>query len=1300
MAVDGYLNFDTRINTDGFEKGADKIGKKAGKTADKVSESAEKAAEKAKKAVSSVPSAEAEIKVTADVSEAVSAAETVKTVAAEPHVIEVSAEADFPSALDSAKDIEAVLPDDHTVSVIVDADAYKAEEAISAIDIELGEIASEPLEIGIEADATYFVPQLEEVTETAEGTADRIRKIFSRLSETFSGIAERASEKVGGSLGDTEKRSETTADRIKKYFRNAGKSAEKSMSASCGNIGGSLEKLKGQLKGVAAAVGLAFGVRELLRFGKSTIETAAEVNAAESQLVQTFGGLQDSAEAAIQRVADASGIVVTRLKGAGTSIYAFAKASGMESSQALGMMEEALQTAADSAAYYDRSLEETTETLKSFLKGNYANDAALGVSATETTRNAAAMKLYGKSFQELSESQKQLALLDMVKQANKLSGAEGQAAREADGWENVTGNLKETWKQLMAVVGQPVLHIATDAVKQLTAALAVLLEKAQAAVNTLSQLFGWETENTAAVASNIAESVTEQEDLTAAVEETEKAQKGSLASFDKMNTVTDKQGEKTAALPVSATSVNVEPVVRDKDAEKAADKISEKLSRLIEPIQIAWEDKSPELIANAERAAENIKGLFDSVAGSIAEVWTNGSGERFAGNLIVLFSDILGIVGDIAGAFKEAWDEGKRGTAVVQSVADWMNTLLEAVHAVTDAFRTAWNDGTGAKIFADILDIIKDIFSTFAALHERFTEAWNENGRGVRIFKAILGILSSITGTVKDIADATADWAKTINFAPLLESIGDLLEAIKPLTDNIGEGLAWFYKNVLLPLGKWTVEKALPVFLGLLASAIKVLNAVITVLKPLAVFLFDNFLKPLAKWTGGIIISVLEGISSALSSLADWIMRHQELLQDIIIVIGSVAAAIGIVLGAQAIAGLISALPVLLAQIVAQTAALAAYAAAWIAANLPIIAAVAAIAAVIAIGVLLVKHWDEVKAFAKGVWDEIEQRLWMFFDKCVEIFGGVTSFFKAVWTVVSGIFKNVGEWFTDKFKAAAKGIKNAFRSIGSWFKDRWNEITGVYSIVSTWFRDRFTEAWNGITGVFSGIGSWFSDRWNEITAIFAAVGSWFRGRFDEAVVNIKDAFGGVGQFFGSVWDGITSAFSHVTDWFRDKFSEAWRAVKDAFTAGGEIFHGITGSIAETFKNVVNSIIDGINSVIADPFDSINTTFWVLRNWDFFGTGFCPFEWIPELKVPHIPRLAQGTVVPANYGEFLAVLGDNKRETEIVSPVSAIKRAVIDAMAEAGDGAHQEITVICTLDGKEIGRAAVKAVKDDKTRRGG
>ncbi|MDE6678704.1 MAG: hypothetical protein K2K02_06660, partial [Ruminococcus sp.] len=96
----------------------------------------------------------------------------------------------------------------------------------------------------------------------------------------------------------------------------------------------------------------------------------------------------------------------------------------------------------------------------------------------------------------------------------------------------------------------------------------------------------------------------------------------------------------------------------------------------------------------------------------------------------------------------------------------------------------------------------------------------------------------------------------------------------------------------------------------------------------------------------------------------------------------------------------------------------------------------------------------------------------------------------------------------------------------------------------------------------------------------------------------------------------------------------------------------------------------------------------------------PFEWLPSISVPQIPYLAQGTVVPANYGNFLAVLGDNKRETEVVSPLSTIEQAVTNAMSRSGNFGNGEIHVHVDLDGREIGRVAVRAINQEKVRRGG
>lgn len=241
----------------------------------------------------------------------------------------------------------------------------------------------------------------------------------------------------------------------------------------------SVDKLKSYASKALGAIAIYFTVRGL----SSLAEAAANAEALRSQFSQVFGDIEEQAANTMKSIADETGVSAGRMRGSFVQIAAFAKTSGMDTENALGLTDRAMRAVADSAAFYDKSLEDVTSSLQSFLKGNFANDAALGLSATETTRNAAANALYGKSFKDLAESQKQLTLLKMVEDANTASGALGQAARESDTWGNQLGNLKQSLTDLKAVAGgaflKPAIQVlklfsvlvghATDAVRSLTA---------------------------------------------------------------------------------------------------------------------------------------------------------------------------------------------------------------------------------------------------------------------------------------------------------------------------------------------------------------------------------------------------------------------------------------------------------------------------------------------------------------------------------------------------------------------------------------------------------------------------------------------------------------------------------------------------------------------------------------------------------------------------------------------------------------------------------------------------------------
>jgi len=222
-----------------------------------------------------------------------------------------------------------------------------------------------------------------------------------------------------------------------------------------------LKKLATKLLGV---IGIGFSIAGL----SNLAETAAEAEALKSQFSQVFGEMEDEAASKLAAIEADTGIMVNRMKGSFTQIAAFSKTAGVEQADALDIANRSMIAVADSAAFYDRSIEEVTDSLQSFLKGNFENDAALGLSCTETTRNTAANNLYGKSFKDLSEAEKQFTLLSMVEEANKASGALGQAAIESDTWSNQLGNLMQSVNDLKAAAGNVFLEPAVQVLKLLS----------------------------------------------------------------------------------------------------------------------------------------------------------------------------------------------------------------------------------------------------------------------------------------------------------------------------------------------------------------------------------------------------------------------------------------------------------------------------------------------------------------------------------------------------------------------------------------------------------------------------------------------------------------------------------------------------------------------------------------------------------------------------------------------------------------------------------------------------------------
>lgn len=659
---------------------------------------------------------------------------------------------------------------------------------------------------------------------------------------------------------DVRKAGQRAQNRLTKDFQTTGKSIENSFKSSFANAGGIADSAASSMisgfKKVGAAVIAAFSIQKIKDFGREAIESAAKINAQESALAQTFREYEGAATAAMQRVAKESGIVETRLNATGTSIYAFAKASGMDSAAALNMMEDALKATADSAAYYDRSLEDTAESLKSFLKGNYANDAALGVSATETTRNAAANKLYGQSFKDLSEAQKQLALLQMVKDANAASGALGQAAREADGWENVTGNLKEAWNQLLAAVGQPILKGAVAVIQRLTEWITRLTSWTKAASQALGELFGWGDDrtaqtaaNTAQTASAISDSVDNQNELTKAVEKTNAEVRRGVAGFDKLNIISKSSSggakEDTPADSVMTPSGdNLSGTVKldTKEAENKLDDLKNNIKGFFRNLynNSGLKEFNDEFQKGLNRVdSAYIHSNVRKIGEDVREI-----AEETAPGVVEMQKSFGGLAGSIAGL--GATLAGKTAEAVTGGVSKWLGKdkgyIIDTTNEITGNMSTGF--GNLSPIFDDLGERAAKFFDKFRP----FTE-------GV-IANALSGITHFFGETGKFLSGGFKDGTENLQklYFFLMDDFGpgvmEKIEAVKKWFDDM-----W----VKIDVGFHTVADPWKEIIGR------------------AYIIIHQKIEEIKKWFSGMwsIISdggskAWEGIKKAFSPVVDW----------------------------------------------------------------------------------------------------------------------------------------------------------------------------------------------------------------------------------------------------------------------------------------------------------------------------------------------------------------------------------------------------------------------------------------------
>lgn len=209
---------------------------------------------------------------------------------------------------------------------------------------------------------------------------------------------------------------------------------------------------------IGGAVAAYFAADKIIDFGKACVSAAAEVSAEVSAFEQIMGDYADEASGKVEKIAEATGMVDSRLTPYMTSLTAKFKGLGYDIGDATDMATIGLTIAADAAAFWDKSIDDAMGSLNSFVNGSYEGGEAIGLFANETTLATWAAENLGLEWADLTEKEKQFARLEFAKAMQKASGATGQAAKESSQYANVQANLNEKWRQFKAEIGEPILQ--------------------------------------------------------------------------------------------------------------------------------------------------------------------------------------------------------------------------------------------------------------------------------------------------------------------------------------------------------------------------------------------------------------------------------------------------------------------------------------------------------------------------------------------------------------------------------------------------------------------------------------------------------------------------------------------------------------------------------------------------------------------------------------------------------------------------------------------------------------------------
>lgn len=1014
----------------------------------------------------------------------------------------------------------------------------------------------------------------------------------------------------------------------------------------------------GSFKKIGKMAIAAFSVKKITDFMSSCLELGSDLTEVQNVVDTAFPSMTKQADNFAKSCMESFGLSETMAKKFMGTFGAMSNSFGFTEKEALEMSETLTGLAGDVASFYNLDPTESYTKIKSVFTGETESLKELGVVMTQAALDQYALANgFGKTTANMSEQEKVALRYAFVQ--DRLSMATGDFIKTQDSWANQTRILALRFDSLKASIGKGFIAVFTPVVKGINWVLSNLQSLADSFANMMEFLTGGsgnsssggnavsEVTSDLGAATDSANSLSD--GLDSAGSSGSKAAKKIQRAFAKVDTINKLSFNEDSSSGGSGGGTggsggsggSVADAVDFPEASKQAsvfDGILEGLinefKRLSDIFKMGFEIGFGDSFKNIER----IKIYISSIGESLKNIFTAPEMINAAKNWVDMsvfeLGKLTGSIGSIGVTIATLLVGSvatylERNTHFIKDrIVNWFDisssmsmirgSFYVAVAEIISVFSDSQFIAIGANIIQAIVNGALNYITLALKIGEEITRAICEpiiNNKET-IKTLILEMFAPLKDITKYIADSLTEWDSFINIIRMTAGAVAGLKVFSIINKPL-QGFVTLIGQVGASISKWGIVSTVKALGGTLLPGLS--GAISALFSPITL-------------VAGAIAGLAAGFTYLYTTSDDFRKRINEVFKDIAKNVGGV------------ITGLIDILKTL-----------------WTEGLSPVIESV-----ITGIEYLwdngLASFIENVSMFignmingVMSIWNNalnpliqliITTFLPMFtmaFDSILAIAVPIISKIMKYIDLFMDILNTLVDILNDNvfpiFKTVFKGISNAIKSFYDFAKPIFDDFLGVLGGVVTFAIDSFLSPLDIV--------------FQTVVEIINAIAEPIKQTIDgvrEVLQGIIDFV--LGAFTGDwkrAWEGMKSIFSGRWNALSGIVKTVWNTILGLFANGGKIFTGVVEGIGKVFKNIVNSMISGVNKVIAVPFKTINSLLNSIRSFSILGQK--PFLGLwgkNPLPVPQIPKLAQGGYVKANQPQ-LAMIGDNKRYGEIVAP---------------------------------------------------